>query len=38
MIVFSNGKEVGRIVGAYPPPQLKNQIEGLLAKAQGSVA
>jgi thioredoxin 1 len=38
MIVFNNGKEVGRIVGAYPPPQLKNQIERLLAKTQNSVA
>ncbi|HLI05233.1 MAG TPA: thioredoxin [Ktedonobacteraceae bacterium] len=38
MIVFNNGKEVGRIVGAYPPPQLKNQIERLLTKAENGVA
>lgn len=38
MIVFNNGKEVGRIVGAYPPPQLRSQIERLLSKDGSSVA
>jgi len=33
MIVFNGGKEVGRIVGAYPPPQLKTQIDRVLSKA-----
>ncbi|HET9922270.1 MAG TPA: thioredoxin [Ktedonobacteraceae bacterium] len=33
MIIFNGGKEVGRIVGAYPPPQLKNKIDSLLSKA-----
>jgi thioredoxin 1 len=38
MIVFNKGKEVGRIVGALPPTQLKSRIESLLTQAQSSVA
>lgn len=31
LLIFKNGKEVGRIVGARPKPQLKEEIERVLA-------
>jgi len=33
MIIFSNGKEVDRIVGAYGEPQLRSKVDLILAKA-----
>ena len=33
MIIFKNGKEVERIIGAYPEAQLRNKIDMALAKA-----
>ena len=32
MIVFSNGSEVDRIIGAYPEEQLRKKIDLILAK------
>ena len=32
MLVFKNGTEAGRIVGAYPPAELAKQIDELLNK------
>jgi len=31
LLIFKDGKEVGRIVGARPKPQLKEEIERVLA-------
>ncbi len=31
LLIFKNGKELGRIVGARPKPQLKEEIERVLA-------
>lgn len=33
MIVFKNGNEVDRIIGAYPEAQLRSKIDLILAKA-----
>ena len=33
MIVFKNGNEVDRIIGAYPEAQLRSRIDMILAKA-----
>ena len=33
MIIFSGGKEVDRIIGAYPEPELRKKIDLILAKA-----
>ena len=33
MIVFSNGHEVDRIIGAYPETELRRKIDLILAKA-----
>ena len=33
MIVFKNGDEVDRIIGAYPEAQLRSRIDMILAKA-----
>lgn len=33
MIVFKDGKELDRIIGAYPEPQLRGKIDLILAKA-----
>ena len=33
LILFRQGKEVDRIIGAYPKAQLKQKIDGVLAKA-----
>ena len=35
MIVFKNGKEADRIIGAYPETELRRKIDIILAKAQG---
>ena len=32
MIVFKNGQEVDRIIGAYPEPTLRQKIDLILAK------
>ncbi|MBI2558392.1 thioredoxin [Candidatus Woesearchaeota archaeon] len=32
MIVFSNGKELDRIIGAYPEAELRKKIDLILAK------
>ena len=32
MVVFRNGKEIDRIIGAYPEAQLRNKIDMALAK------
>ncbi len=33
MIIFSNGQEVDRIIGAYPESELRKKIDLVLAKA-----
>ncbi|MBI2101252.1 thioredoxin [Candidatus Woesearchaeota archaeon] len=33
MIIFSRGKEVDRIIGAYPEAQLRSKIDLILTKA-----
>ena len=33
MVVFKNGQEVDRIIGAYPEPTLRQKIDLILAKA-----
>src|SRR3989338_1672197 len=33
MIVFKSGREVDRIIGAYPEPELRKKIDLILAKA-----
>ena len=33
MIIFRNGEEVDRIIGAYQEPQLRSKIDLILAKA-----
>ena len=33
MIIFSNGKEVGRIVGFMPKQELKKRLDAVLAGA-----
>ena len=33
MIIFKDGKEVDRIIGAYGEPQLRSKIDMILAKA-----
>ena len=33
MIIFKEGKEVDRIIGAYGEPQLRSKIDMILAKA-----
>ena len=33
MIIFSNGNEVDRIIGAYPESELRKRIDLILAKA-----
>ena len=33
MVVFSNGKEVERVIGAYPEPILRNKLDLALTKA-----
>ena len=33
MIVFSKGKEVDRVIGAYPEAELRRKIDLILAKA-----
>ena len=33
MIIFGNGKEVDRIIGAYPEAELRKKIDLILAKA-----
>ena len=33
IIVFANGSEVDRIIGAYPEPELRKRIDLILAKA-----
>ena len=33
MIIFKDGKEVDRIIGAYGEPQLRSKIDTILAKA-----
>lgn len=33
MIVFRNGSEMDRIIGAYPEPELRKKIDLVLAKA-----
>jgi len=33
MIIFKNGRELDRIVGAYPEAQLRGKIDLILAKA-----
>ena len=33
MIVFKDGKEIDRIIGAYGEPQLRSKIDLILAKA-----
>ena len=30
MIVFRNGEEAGRVVGAFPEPTLRSKIDGIL--------
>lgn len=32
IIIFNGGKEVDRIIGAYPEPQLRSKIDLILAK------
>ena len=32
MIIFNNGQEVDRIIGAYAEPQLRSKIDMILAK------
>ena len=33
IVIFSNGKEIDRIVGAYPEAELRKKIDLTLAKA-----
>ena len=33
MIIFKNGSELDRIIGAYPEPELRKRIDLILAKA-----
>ena len=33
MIVFSNGRELDRVIGTYPEPELRKRIDLILAKA-----
>ena len=33
MIVFKNGKELDRIIGAYPEPELRKKIDLILSRA-----
>ena len=33
MIIFSNGKELDRIIGAYPEAELRKKVDLILAKA-----
>ncbi len=32
MIIFSGGKEIDRVIGAYPEPELRKKIDLILAK------
>ena len=33
MIIFSKGKELDRLIGAYPEPELRKKIDLIIAKA-----
>ena len=34
LVIFENGSEIDRIIGAYPEPELRRKIDVILARAE----